>query len=529
MIQFLYKTHKYFGIVLFFPICLWCISGLLHPAMSHLARPELASKHYPQQNLNTLQNSAKHLSLQTVLTQAGIDKIQQARIVNIGETLYYQIHLKDKTPSYSASESIGPNPWVSARYFHINSGEELNNGDLIYAEQLARYFLGDQHSELSTTERVTQYSSEYGEVNRYLPVHKISFQRDDGMDIYVSTLSSRFANANHNSRKILLNLFATFHTWDFLGDQFSLSRTIPVAVFIALAFFSGLSGLVLYGVLYKRLQKLRNNSPMNDRAHKWHRTVGIFISLSLVGFATSGLHTVSEKFSQDPWFGKFANTEIETRNLAIDPWQEIHSSSVPIHNFSLASMNKEHYIQYHIIQAKEQENSPPFLYQNMETSSWLEYGDAQYAIYLAHQFHNSEKTGLDNPIHQTETQLISEFGMGYPGILRRLPVQKVVIHGGQKTTYFIETKTGKLAGRSTPQQTLRSLHFSFLHKYHMLDFMGKVNRDIVLSIIVLLIFTVSAVGGYLFLKPVLAKRKHSPVLSAGSPVDLEEPKQTLAS
>ena len=70
-------------------------------------------------------------------------------------------------------------------YYNTATASELANGDAKYAEYLSRYFLDDQKSKVVSSEVLTEFDSQYKYVNRYLPVYKLSFKRDDAMQVYV--------------------------------------------------------------------------------------------------------------------------------------------------------------------------------------------------------------------------------------------------------------------------------------------------------------------------------------------------------
>ncbi len=75
-------------------------------------------------------------------------------------------------------------------------------------------------AKVTQVDLIEQFDGEYKYVNRYLPAYKVSFDRADGVRIYVETAQDRFAFAVDNKRAAFDTFFSLFHTlsWlDFMG------------------------------------------------------------------------------------------------------------------------------------------------------------------------------------------------------------------------------------------------------------------------------------------------------------------------
>ena len=158
----MYKWHRTLGIITLIPVIFWTLSGIMHPFMTHYFKPEIA---HEKLEIKPIDNSKIKLSLQEVLKRNEIELFKNFRIINFENQTYYQI----KTVR---------NEYL---YFNTQTAKKLQNGDQKYAEYLARYFIDDKKSNISNIEFVTEFTSQYKYINRYLPVYKITFDRDDVM------------------------------------------------------------------------------------------------------------------------------------------------------------------------------------------------------------------------------------------------------------------------------------------------------------------------------------------------------------
>jgi hypothetical protein len=170
----------------------------------------------------------------------------------------------------------------------------LNNGDKLYATYLARYFTQDSTSAIKNITLQKTFDVQYQPINHLLPVWKVSFNRPDGMDIYVETGQSRMGTFNNNTRKAFLWLFEQFHTWEFLaaigGEQF---RIIVLLTIVSIMFLSLLSGLTIYGFFWKKFKTARQNRKADGRkdtrfVHRFHRQIGLIVSFVMFTFIISG-------------------------------------------------------------------------------------------------------------------------------------------------------------------------------------------------------------------------------------------------
>lgn len=487
MLKKLHYWHRRLAWVLLIPVTLWLVSGLMHPLMSNVFVAPTQQRVLLEREIEL--PTEGHVSLSALMRQHDLHSIDQARLVYINGLAYYQV--QQRTAAYTAFKTAAaqdsqPNPNIRSRYFSVVKGEELQNGDAIYAEQLARYFLADANSSIEELERLDSFSTQYQSINRLLPVYRLRFGRDDQADVYVDTLQSRLATSNTKGRRVFNWVFRYLHTWAFMGDKHSLLRLIPVTLLIGATLLMGFVGLFMYGLLWKRLRKQKGNSKKPLR--RWHRRIALLVAISFIGFASSGLHTVIMKYQKAGEFAFQAAMDIDADSLAIDP---LGLLSAGAKNFSLARVGDDVFFQLHRVK----EGKKYLRYVNAATGIVWEEGDVQYAKYLARQ-----AAGLADVEVKSVTPR-KYFGHDYPVIFKRLPVQKVSFERDDWLGYFIETQTGQVAGLSSKQGFFQAMHFQWLHKYHFLDaFMSRAQRDLVMTVIALLILSVVSMGGVLLFK-----------------------------
>ena len=237
--QKIYTWHRIIGIITVIPVIFWCLSGVMHPFMAHFFKPEIANERF---KAPAITQSQLPLSIATVLSKNKIETILNFKIVSFENAVYYQVKTTDG----------------QLHYFQTATGLELPNGDSHYAEWLSRYFLEDQKSKVISSEIITSFDSQYKYVNRYLPVYKLTFDRPDGMEIYVETASSKLATFNPKSRQFFIWFFDTFHNWSFLDSITNIAfRVWTMVLLLSIIGISALSGIIIYGLFWKQFKKRR--------------------------------------------------------------------------------------------------------------------------------------------------------------------------------------------------------------------------------------------------------------------------------
>ena len=512
--QNMYQWHRTIGIITIIPVIFWTLSGLMHPFMAHFFKPEIA---HEKLEIQTVKPTDLALSLQEVLNQNNIKQFKNFRIVSFNNATYYQV-----------KNSIG-----DLHYFNASTGKELENGDAIYAEYLSRYFLDDQKSPVKKSNLITEFDNQYKYVNRYLPVYKITLDRPDTMEVYVETSSSKLATYNPASRQFFIWFFDTFHNWSFIDAISNNSiRIIVMIILLSIIGFSAISGIVIYGFLWKQFKKTDSVTPKKG-IRKYHRQIGIWISLFTITFAFSGAYHATTKWdpytlSQMVYEPTFKTSDISLANTKLNiDWSRFQ-------NASLIDFNDSIYYRCQLEEkAKSKFKKPKFdsnskwnkkdfpktevVYINVTTNKVASNLDMQYAEFLAYYFTDGApkapccemmnpeipeeaETSLEN-IKLLESKVITNFeNRDYGFVNKRLPVIKLAYDTPEKTTYFIETATSRLAAKINSSDIVEGYSFAIFHKYLFMDWAGKNIRDLTMVLAALSILVVSVLGLILFIK-----------------------------
>lgn len=463
MITKLYQWHRWMGILVVLPVLGWCLSGLTHPIMAHFLKVKPAQRFAPAQAIELDSNS---IALEDALAMHLIDSFENIRIINFEKGSYYQI-LRFAAPCL---------------YINTTDGALLENGEEHYAKYLARYYIGDQTSEIRSVERVERFTFEYKFINRLLPAYKVSFDRDDAMDVYVETASSRLGTLNDWNRKTCIAIFSYLHNWSFLNALPTL-KLILLVVLMVLTMGVAVTGVLIYGVLWK---KVPQRSSLKSR--KWHRRIGLLVALSSFFFAFSGAYHALAKVKTGEKGPQKQKRWIPRESVEQLP--ALFAKLQSLKNVSIAKMTTGNYFQVQLQDGKR----TILKYYNVNTLEELSEGDATYATDLASYY-----TGLpQQKINSIEP--VTKFGGEYGFINKRLPVVKISYDLPEKDAVYIETHSGKLATQITASKRLEALSFLMLHKYHFLDPFGKKVRDVIIVAIILAIMLVNVLGLIMWLR-----------------------------
>ncbi len=491
--RFWYRAHRVIGLVTLVPVILWTLSGIMHPFMANWFRPQIAHTFLPPEPLH---EQLPQQSLGAVLQQHNLASLRNFRLVTMDGAPYYQI--KDSRNRL--------------RYFDGNTGEELLGGDQVYAEYLARYLADDQTSVVALTRR-TEFDTQYREINRLLPAYRVSFDRSDALDVYIETEHSRLGTFNTRARKAFLWIFSNFHNWAFLDNIASTPlRVTAQLLLLGAILLAALSGIVIYGMFWRRFRTQKKPSSSQGWLRKYHRQVGVAVSLVTFTFALSGAFHAFTKYEPDDRLRYVKNAIFSADDLSYPvtelPWQRTQA-----HNASVIRMPQG--IFYQLFGRKDQQ--PHTYYFDAANGQVLPDGDMIYGRYLANKFkaHRANiEAGVsfscclppDTVPDGTEiaragiigTELITGFNGEYGFINKRLPVVKVAY---QEASYFVETASSRLSVTVKPLDVVEGYSFGTLHKFHFVgDWLNKDIRDVLLVFSALGVLSVSLLGCAVYLK-----------------------------
>lgn len=489
----IYKWHNIIGLITVIPVILWCLSGLMHPFMAHWFKPTIPHEVFFSKSI------AKDKIIRPIsdiLSQNKIDSFKKIRVIQLNDSAYYQV-------------KINNTDWL---YFNTQSGHLLPDGDKLYAEFLARFFIEDSSSKILSIKQQTDFSQEYKYINRLLPVWKVSFDRPDRMDVYVETSHSRLGTFNPASRKIFLWIFDNFHNWSFLNSITNNTLRIAViSILLLIISFSAISGLVIYGIMWGKFKKPKSN---NKRSilQKYHRQIGIIFSLFTITFALSGLYHAIQKISPNILPKMVYEPVIKPDNVTkkID---ELPLEWDRFINFSIIKIKKEYW--YQIFYQKDNDNPAQIVYFDANSGNNIPNGDFIYAEFLANKFASlAQNTDSSDCCELTGnsgestfsakllgTDIVRSFEQREYGFaFKRLPVIRLRYDTPEQTNYYIETSSSRLAAKVENANRLEGYSFAIFHKFLLMDWAGKDIRDITTLLADMGVLAACLLGFILYLK-----------------------------
>ena len=496
----IYKWHRTVSIIIAIPVILWAISGFMHPIMTNI-RPKVATQWLMP---SVIDSSKINIPLQTALQQNKIDSFSNFRIVHIDTNWFYQVQPTAKKEPF---------------YISTSTGKILHNGDWLFAQYLAKLFLEGQKkdsthndkntstvSKTSTTHDccdaatecvlnaksgskvkdvayVTEFSKEYNSINRLLPVYKVSFEREDGIRVFVETTQDRFGTAIDDKRYAFTVFFEFFHQMGWLN--FLGKGRLVVEIFLTfLTFLTVLMGLYIF--FTTKSKKVKGNELVKARRN--HRFTSIIIALFTLMFSISGGYHALSKFTEDRRDQFFVHNQFSAAQLNFNFHKLQNSLRKPITNISIIQIDTTAYWQIttkngFVKKAKTEVSKgkdlmkdmsvpPPSVYYiKVNDTSILKDGEKKYANFLAGQFSKHTEAEIKS------TDVITKLEGEYNFTDKRLPVWKVSYPNNHNERYYVETSTGKLSKRVDDTEIYEGLSFNFLHKHHFMDFAGKGWRD----------------------------------------------------
>ncbi len=458
----IYKWHRKLGLFILIPLFIWTISGILHPIMGWL-KPNVPNKFLKSVPINP---TAIGKSLQEVLSLNSIESITDFKLITIGENQYYQVFMEGEIS-----------------YINADTGLLLQDGDKVYAKSLARYFSNDQNSIIKNIEVISDFTMAYREINRLLPVYKVDLDRGDGLTLYIHTPSSRLGTANNTTRKRMLYTFNFLHNWEFIWFNKNV-RLVIILLFSSLTFMTAIAGLILYLSRWRNFKKIKARNT-NLLLRKYHRSIGVSVSIFMLLFAFSGFYHGLIKLGKTTGVAPQVAQSFYTNDLNFSLNEFLGSYKSPIKNVGLISINKKPYLQ---VFSSRQEA----VYINLKTAELLKNGEQKHAEFLASKF-----SGMANHIN---AKRITKFAGEYGFVNKRLPVWRVDYNTNKNLTYYVETTTRKLALKVEDADRSEGFSFAFLHKYHYLDFLGKNARNGIMIFITLCIALLALLGIRIYIK-----------------------------
>jgi hypothetical protein len=153
---------------------------------------------------------------------------------------------------------------------------------------------------------------------------------------------------------------------------------------------------------------------------------------------------------------------------------------------------------------------PDVVYINAASNTIAKDLDAKYAEFLAHYFDGSSsgmssccdgETYVESKICSIEKAKLLEIKVltdfdsrEYGFVNKRLPVVKLAYDTPEKTTYFVETATSRIASIVRKSDRVEGYSFAILHKFLWMDWAGKPIRDLVMTFAAIALFLLTVLG-----------------------------------
>ncbi len=436
------RWHRRLGFLASVGVLIWSVSGAMHPLMSRY-QPQPATRASPV--LEPTDTTAP--TLRAILVANDIASIVRARLVQWPAGAFWQIE-----PALDAP----------LRYFSRTDGNELAHGDALYAEFLARHYLGEPRAAMSELARLTRFEGDYPYVNRLLPAYRVAFASDPGRRVYVDTATSGLATIV-DARKALFNdIFATLHLWRFFGEHAAL-RAGVAAILLGAALVTPVLGLAVYW--------RGRGRPAPSRARRWHRRLGLVIVVTLACSTASGawhlLNGVRAAVARD---------RSAPRALAPIPVAELPATPPTPPDGALAELlvdRRDGSVDYRWRGAPPPVAAPVAHHggAHATTHHAPASAEAAYARELALRF-----SGLP-PAAIEDVRRVDAFDGEYGFINKRLPVYRVEFATPRADRYYVHLETATLAAHVDRPTYAEGWTFGNLHKWQFLDPLGKGLRD----------------------------------------------------
>jgi len=498
VIQSALKWHSRLAWVGGVALLLFALSGILHPLMSWTG-PQAVEFKPP----TTQFTAAEINAIPGILKDNNINQVVSAKLVPARRGVLLQVTESQHKPR---------------RYFNPANGAELKNHDPVYAQWLAEYYLGYTNATNQSTSKVItnrfqdEFDNAYPQVNRLLPVYRITFDTPDQRTAYIYTEIGALAGITNNYKTRLQSLFRWLHTWSWLEALDINSMRIMVVGCLVLSVF----GMAVTGTcmifFFKRKTRVH-------ASQKYHRLIALGVWVPLFMFSISGLYhlingavTTSQKalvslpayqpplsdLSQAIQFDQQLNkSAFLSASLIQGPNDQLLYRLNQVGQKTTSKQHKQDKPAGHQHDARAQRTNRfkgqpvegEVIYINALSGAQITLDEQQLAEYfvLQHTQLPAEKI--------QDISKVTQFGPGYDFRNKRLPVWQVDFATSRKDRYFIENMSGFQVDHSVLSGQLEGLSFSLLHKFNFLTpFIGRFIRDIFMVVILMSAIIMSIFG-----------------------------------
>lgn len=466
MLGTLYKWHIRLSIFAGVALLFWAGSGLLHPILSFTAIKPVAFT--PPLTPFT----------QPPLPVPKLPETNALRVLSWQGDIFYQITAPKQ---------------AERLYYKAETGEHVAGVDAQRAIVLARHYSGEKTAEVKSATLQTSFDRAYPPINKYLPVWRVAFAREDGLTVYVDTSNDKLGTLNTHLKEVLQGLFQRIHTLDFLqlrGKENVRLLIITLCVVSVIAMASLGVGLLFTLKRRKKIQGTR----------RFHRLLGMVVWIPILLFSTSGLfhlwmHSTggAEKVaSASPVLNQQAitlpkiNESVHDMRLLQIAENMVWRVEVPAAPAPATEARQHDAAHQHHGGGGGRAPRTITQYYDTATGEKLPLNEFAVAVMLAEQ--KFGKGAFSNPT------LIPTFTREYGFANKRLPVWRLESEEG---IVFVDSKHGVIAATLSPLDKAELWSFNMLHKWQFFDkILGLTpkQRDGIITVFALLIISMTLVG-----------------------------------
>ncbi|XZG70946.1 PepSY domain-containing protein [Chitinibacteraceae bacterium HSL-7] len=435
---------------------IWGMSGVLHPVMSALS-PKPAATPAPVTALE---------SATPLLVPKLASPMRSVRLMML-----------EGRPSWRLDDG------VTIRWLNAGSLSEVAGAERREAERLARHFAAEPDAAIESITLLRSYRGEYTGFNKLLPVWRVAFARADGLTAYVDTEGQRLALLTDGTKRTLSEVFSAMHSWNWASEGV---KRVAVTALVGSLLLTVAGGLAMY-VLRRRAGTLK---PTQAPKRRVHRIAGAIAGVAALMLTFSGLiHLWADR--PGPAVAPAA---------AVTTLPALHH--LPANASALVATSVNDRAVWLVLPVKEPAAAvDPHAHHHampkQDAGALLPYFDGHQllpgSMAREHALAMAGRAGAARaPV--SDVRLVESFGGDYAFIERRLPVYRVAYASAGSPVWFVEPATGLVSTRLETRDRVEGYVFSWLHKWHWLDALGKTTRDMILASFVLLTLLAALAG-----------------------------------
>ena len=441
----LIRWHRRLALWVMVPLLAWAGTGLLHPIMARW-QPSAVAMQPPVALIAPPAGTAwSDLPPPRHVLPSG--DFREARALTWEGQPWWQLQAPDG----------------GLRFIQARTGREADlTGPLVTF--LARHYTGAREPILSVS-RVDRFDDEYPFINRYLPVWRVAFARDDGLVAFIEPRTLQMTGLTDTWKTRFAGLFRQLHTWSWWSHE--PSRDAAMALMLSAVFILAVTGVV-------RAWRTTAGSTPNRRCH---RLLGWLVLAAVCAWSLSGLahvlmHTKSRPaFATHPLKHRLDVDQLRTSPPADIPagarLQLLATREGPVWRWWLSEKHTGH-AGHHAGHQGSMLREGSRLARTGEP--FMPVGHVRELV--------AEVTG---GARWLTCEPITAFDHEYGFINKRLPVYRLRLDTPDHLSVYVDPADAAIAAVIRDPQRLEGFSFAYLHKATWLDGLGKLTRDIVLA------------------------------------------------